>query len=56
MMITGRWTRLVINDAPVVTLWYDEVIHLVNPAVSGFEANGLNLLELRHTESDKLFE
>ena len=41
--------QLVINDAPVVPLWYDQVIHLVNPAVSGFEANGLNLLELRRT-------
>jgi oligopeptide transport system substrate-binding protein len=41
--------QLMINDAPVVPLWYDQVIHLVNPAVSGFEANGLNLLELRHT-------
>ncbi len=41
---------LMIGDAPVVPLWYDQVIHLVNPAVSGFEANGLNLLELRHTQ------
>ncbi len=41
--------QLMIRDAPVVPLWYDEVIHLVNPAVSGFEANGLNLLDLRHT-------
>jgi len=41
--------QLMINDAPIVPLWYDQVIHLVSPAVSGFEANGLNLLELRHT-------
>ena len=41
--------RLIIRDAPVVPLWYDQVIHLVNPSVVGFEANGLNLLELRHT-------
>ncbi len=44
-----KMDQLVINDAPVVPLWYDEVIHFVNPAVSGFEANGRNLLELRHT-------
>jgi oligopeptide transport system substrate-binding protein len=43
-----KMDQMVINDAPVVPLWYDEVIHFVNPAVSGFEANGLNLLELRH--------
>ena len=41
--------QLMINDAPIVPLWYDQVIHLVSPAVTGFEANGLNLLELRHT-------
>jgi peptide/nickel transport system substrate-binding protein len=44
-----KMDQLMIYDAPVVPLWYDQVIHLVNPAVSGFEANGLNLLELRRT-------
>jgi len=44
-----KMDQLIMNDAPVVPLWYDQVIHLVNPAVSGFDANGLNLLELRHT-------
>ena len=44
-----KMDQLVIRDAPIVPLWYDEVIHLVSPSVSGFEANGLNLLELRHT-------
>ena len=44
-----KMDQLLIRDAPIVPLWYDEVIHLVSPAVSGFEANGLNLLELRHT-------
>jgi peptide/nickel transport system substrate-binding protein len=41
--------QLVIDDAPVVPLWYDEVIHLVQPRVKGFHPNGLNLLELRRT-------
>ncbi|MBS1598304.1 MAG: ABC transporter substrate-binding protein [Bacteroidetes bacterium] len=45
--------QMVINDAPVVPLWYDEVIHLVNPAISGFEPNGLNLLELRRVKKAK---
>ncbi len=42
-----RMDQLVVNDAPVVPLWYDEVIHLVNTRVQGFAPNGLNLLELR---------
>ncbi|MCW3118303.1 MAG: transporter substrate-binding protein, partial [Chitinophagaceae bacterium] len=41
--------RLVINDAPVMPLWYDKVIRLVQTGIEGFEPNGLNLLELRKT-------
>jgi peptide/nickel transport system substrate-binding protein len=39
--------RMIIDDAPVIPLWYDEVIHLVKPDLEGFSPNGLNLLELR---------
>ena len=42
--------KLVINDAPVIPLWYDMVIHLVHPYVSDFIANSLNLLELRRVK------
>jgi oligopeptide transport system substrate-binding protein len=42
--------QLVMEDAPVVPLWYDEVIHLVNPRVKGLEPNSLNLLELRRVQ------
>ena len=40
--------QMVISDAPVVPLWYDEVIRLVNNNVHGFTPNAQNLLELRH--------
>ena len=39
--------QMVINDAPVVPIWYDVVVHLVNKKVKGFYPNALNLLELR---------
>lgn len=42
--------RQVIADAPVVPLWYDMVIHLVQLRVKGFDANALNLLELRRVK------
>jgi peptide/nickel transport system substrate-binding protein len=42
--------QLMINDAPVVPLWYDMVIHLVQPNVKGFQPNALNLLELRRVK------
>jgi peptide/nickel transport system substrate-binding protein len=45
--------QLVIQDAPVVPLWYDEVIHLEQLWVKGFPANGLNLLELRRARLEK---
>lgn len=40
----------VIDAAPVVPIWYDVVVHLVNPRVRGLEANALNLLELRRVD------
>lgn len=39
--------QIMMEDAPVVPLWYDVVVHLVQPNVKNFSANGLNLLELR---------
>ena len=39
--------RMVMEEAPVVPLWYDQAIHLVSNRMSGFQANALNLLELR---------
>lgn len=42
--------QLVMDDAPVVPLWYDEVFRLVNPRVKHFRANALNLLELRRVK------
>jgi peptide/nickel transport system substrate-binding protein len=45
--------QVMINDAPVVPLWYDKLVHLVQPGVSGFDPNPLNLLELRRTRIAK---
>ncbi|MFT3679361.1 MAG: ABC transporter substrate-binding protein [Ferruginibacter sp.] len=42
--------RLIIEDAPVVPLWYDMAIHLVHTNIKGFVPNSLNLLELRYTK------
>lgn len=39
--------RIIINDAPIVPLWYDMAIHLVHPNIRHFNPNSLNLLELR---------
>jgi oligopeptide transport system substrate-binding protein len=39
--------QIVINDAPVIPIWYDMAFHLIQPNVKGFYPNALNLLELR---------
>jgi oligopeptide transport system substrate-binding protein len=44
-----RMDQLVIDDAPVVPIWYDMAIHLIQPGITGFSPNALNLLELRKT-------
>ena len=42
--------QVMMNDAPVVPLWYDKVVRLVQPTVTGFKPNALNLLELRRVK------
>lgn len=49
-MLYRQMDQLVIDDAPVVPLWYDMVIHLVHTNILHFEANSLNLLELRKVQ------
>lgn len=44
--------QILINDAPIIPLWYDRVIRLVQPNISGFEPNNLNWLELRTTRKE----
>jgi ABC-type transport system substrate-binding protein len=44
--------KIMMEDAPVVPLWYDKVVHLVQPNVKGFKPNALNLLELRRVKID----
>jgi peptide/nickel transport system substrate-binding protein len=43
--------QVMMQDAPVVPLWYDVAVHLVQPGVSGFRPNALNILELRRTKT-----
>jgi len=47
--------QVMINDAPVVPLWYDKVVRLVQTNVKGFQPNALNLLELRRVNLDRAF-
>ena len=44
-----KMDQLIMDEAVVLPLWYDEVIHFVQNNVKGFQPNALNLLELRYT-------
>lgn len=48
-----RADAIMMEDAPVVPLWYDVVVHLVQPYVKDFQANALNLLELRRVKLER---
>lgn len=51
--IYQQMDQLIIDDAPVVPLWYDMAIHLVHTNVLNFNPTGLNLLELRRVSIEK---
>lgn len=44
--------QILMDEAPIVPLWYDKAVRLVQPGITGFKPNGLNLLELRWTRRE----
>ncbi|MGI8600968.1 MAG: ABC transporter substrate-binding protein [Chitinophagaceae bacterium] len=46
--------QIMMQDAPVVPLWYDVVVRLVQPWIQDFQPNSLNLLELRRVRKVKM--
>jgi peptide/nickel transport system substrate-binding protein len=40
----------IIDAAPIVPVWYDEAVHLINPRVRGLTPNALNLPELKRVD------
>jgi len=45
--------QIMIKDAPVVPLWYDMIIWMVQPNVKNFIPNSQNLLELRRVKIEE---
>jgi peptide/nickel transport system substrate-binding protein len=42
-----KMEMLIIDDAPVIPLYYDEVIRIVDKNISGLSNNPMNLLNLK---------
>lgn len=42
-----RMDSLVIAQAPVIPLFYDEMLHFLQPNISGFSSNPMNLIDIK---------
>jgi len=38
---------IVLEECPIIPLWYDMIVRFVDPAISGFYPNAMNMLELK---------
>jgi oligopeptide transport system substrate-binding protein len=47
-----KMDQMLIDDAPVVPLFYDEVVRLISKRVSGLTTNPMNLLNLKYTRKN----
>lgn len=48
-----RMDQLVVDDAPVIPLYYDEVVRLVNHRIKALDTNPMNLLNLKSVKKEK---
>jgi len=48
--IYQQMDRIIVEDAPIIPLMYDESIRFLNPRVSGLKNSALNLLDLRKVD------
>jgi peptide/nickel transport system substrate-binding protein len=44
--------RLIVEKAPVVVLYYDQVIRFYSKKVSGLGRNGMNLLSIKRVKKE----
>lgn len=46
--------KLLIEDAPVITLFYDQVVRLVNPSIQNLSTNPMNILNLKKVKKKQI--
>jgi peptide/nickel transport system substrate-binding protein len=42
--------RMILEDAPIVPLWYDMVLQFLQPGIKNFKTNAMNMLELKNVK------
>jgi peptide/nickel transport system substrate-binding protein len=47
-----KMDQMLIDDAPIVPLYYDEVIRLVSKKINGLTTNPMNLLNLKQVKKN----
>ena len=45
-----KMDQLIINEAPVIVLYYDQVLHFTHKNVQGLRSNAMNALDLRYVK------
>jgi ABC-type transport system substrate-binding protein len=45
-----KMDQIILDEAAIVPLYYDQVLRFVQPNISGFESNGMNMLNLKKAE------
>ena len=48
-----RLDSIVMEQAPVIVLYYDQILHFTHPDVSGLRTNAMNTLDLRYVRINK---
>jgi peptide/nickel transport system substrate-binding protein len=48
--------NIIMEEAPVVILYYDQSVKLIQNNISGLPSNGLNILDLKRVQKNKLSE
>ncbi len=51
-LLYGKMDSLVSAEAPVIPLFYDEMLHFTRRSVSGFHRNPLNIIDLKRVSKD----
>ena len=47
-----KMNAIIIEESPIVVLYYDQVLRFVQKNISGVESNPLNLLVLKNVKKD----
>lgn len=47
-----QMNNIIIEDAPIVVLYYDQILHFTHKNVSGLHSNAMNSLNLKHVKID----